>query len=84
MSERVWWSQAPFRAAAVQGSIFEVEPFVANGADNYVTHDCYGCGERIGYARARVEPIATLQGDAWTLVHESWKGHAISGVMGQC
>lgn len=84
MGDRVWWADAPSREAARGGSIFEVEPFVANGADSYVTHACYGCGAVIGYAAAKVETIATTNGEAWTLAHASWTGDAISGRSGDC
>ena len=84
MSDRVWWADVPSRKAAMQGSIFEVEPWIANGADSYVTHECFGCGVVIGYARARVEVVATTNGDEWTLVHESFTGDAKSGRFGSC
>lgn len=84
MTTRVYWADAPHRPASHQGSIFDVEPFVQNGTDSDITHDCYGCGQRIGYARARVEPILTLHGDAWTLVHESFTGDTIKGIFTGC
>lgn len=84
MTTRVYWADAPHRPSTFFGSIFDVEPFVQNGTDSYITHDCHGCGERIGYARARVEPIATLRGNAWTLVHESFTGEPIKGILGKC
>lgn len=81
---RVYWAQAPHRPAARHGSIFTAEPFVQNGTDSDITHNCYGCGDRIGYSAAKVVPIATSTGDAWTLVHLSFTGDAKAGILGTC
>lgn len=68
---RTYWGVAPHRAAAGGGSLFSVEVFVSNGSDSNIGHDCYFCKERIGYGAARVEAMDTVQGEAWTLVHEA-------------